>query len=348
MRAPRLALRSSSSRGRALRALYALGWLAASAPARAQAPTPPAEPAASPALPASDATASIELFREGRTLLAEGRAEEACAKFRESLALRRSPGTLLNVGNCREASGDLTGALSIFEETLALARTEPDTQKSEVWSSAARAELDALGPRIPRLVVAPPVEVGVSVALDGAAFSAFGVEQRLNPGRHRLVATTPDRPPLERDFDLVERQQLVITLPPLGPATESVAVAPPRAPSESPARADVTGESRVVPWSIVGVGGAALVAGAITGVVAANQASDLKRQCPDHLCPDDLSAPESAQRTALTADVLMAIGLVGVAAGTTWLLWPEEDAAPTVAAACDRRGCSAAIRGHFF
>jgi hypothetical protein len=330
--------------------LSALGWLAASTPARAQAPAPPVASPTAAAEPTSDVTTSIELFREGRTLLAEGRSEEACAKFRESLALRRSPGTLLNVGNCLEASGDLTGAFSIFDETLSLARAEPDPQKSEVWSSAARAELDALGPRIPRLVVAPLSEPGASVALDGAAFSAFGVEQRLNPGHHRLVATRTGRSPLEHEFDLVERQQLVITLPSLAPApgAEPVAVlTPPPAPSQR-ARAEAASESTIVPWTIVGVGGAVLVAGAITGVVAANQASDLKRECPDHLCPDDLSAPESAQRTALTADVLMAIGLVGVAAGATWLLWPEEDAAPSVTAACGPRGCSATLRGHFF
>src|SRR5690349_7448647 len=149
MRALPLEPRSASrGAGRALRVMCALGLLSASMPARAQAPTPAASPSApaESAEPASDVTTSIELIREGRTLLAEGRAEEACAKFRESLALRRSPGTLLNVGNCLEASGDLTGAFSIFEETLSLARAEPDPQKSGVWSSAARAELDALGP----------------------------------------------------------------------------------------------------------------------------------------------------------------------------------------------------------
>src|SRR5689334_8379417 len=167
MRAPPLAPRTSASRGiiHAVRVMCASGLLTAAAPARAQAPVPPAaRAAAEPASAAprgSDVTASVELFREGRTLLAEGRAEEACAKFRESLSLRRSPGTLLNVGNCLEASGDLTGAFSIFEETLSLARAEPDPQKSGVWSSAARAELDALGPRIPRLVVAPLTEPGV-------------------------------------------------------------------------------------------------------------------------------------------------------------------------------------------
>jgi len=298
---------------------------------------------------------SIELFREGRRLLAEGRGDEACEKFRASLALRRSPGTLLNIGNCLESSGDLTGAVAVFEETLARARAEKDSSKSEVWSTAARAELDALAPRVPRLVVVAPADPGVRVALDGRAFSAFGVEQAINPGRHQLVATAPDKPRIEHRFELVEHQLLVLALSALAPveAAASDAEAAPLASAASGRdevgpEHDPEGGSQLLPWSILGVGGAVLIAGGVTGAIASGKVSDLERECPERQCPGDLSAPDSARRTAVIADVLMGVGLVGVGVGATWLLWPEDDAAPSLSASCDGRGCSASLRARFF
>ena len=344
---------------RGLRSACAAGAvLLASSGSRAQAPALPpltaGTPASAPSAEAgSDVARSNELFREGRRLLAEGRGDEACARFRASLALRRSPGTLLNIGKCHDASGDLTGAVAVFEETLALARAEPDPRKSEAWSGAARAELDALAARVPRLIVSAPTDASVRVALDGKAFSAFGSEQPLNPGPHVLEAAAPDEPPIEHRFELVEYQVLVLSLSALSPAEAKVGEAGPGplaatasdVPELDPG--DSSGQSRLWPWTILGAGGAVLIAGGVTGAIAASKASDLDRECPERQCPGDLSAPESVHRTAVIADVLMGVGLVGLGVGATWLLWPEDDTAPSLSASCDGRGCSASVRASF-
>jgi hypothetical protein len=336
----------------------------ASSAARAQAPAAPPLRAAAPTdAPSTDATAvdaaddvghSIDLFREGRRLLAQGLGDEACAKFRASLALRRSPGTLLNIGKCLESSGDLTGAVAVLEETLARARTEADTRKAEVWSGAARAALDALTPRVPRLVLAAPTEPDARVALDGQAFSAFGTEEPLNPGPHVLVATAPDEPRIEHRFELVERQVLVLSLSALVPAqvalgeAEPAPIAPVASERHELGHDDSRSGSRLLAWSILGVGGAVLIAGGVTGAIAVGKTSDLERECPERQCPGDLSAPESAHRTAVIADVLMGVGLVGVAVGATWLLWPQDDTAPSLSAGCDGRGCGMSVQARFF
>lgn len=330
-------------------AVVCLPGVAAADPASTTpAATTPASTDAAPA-PAGDAALSVELFREGRQALAQGHVAEACDKFRASLALRRSPGTLLNVGNCRVSSGDLTGAASAFEETLTLAQAAGDAKKTEAWSRAARAELDALAPRIPRLVVAPPSASDVRVELDGRPFQAFGVEQRINPGQHRLLATAPGKPRVEHRFELAEGRQLVLELFPTEAEAESTSVPAPE-PEPAPVALDdsPSGGSELLPWSVLGVGGAVLVAGGVTAAIAANKASALSRECPEHLCEGDLSAPESARNTAVTADVLMAVGLVGVAVGATWLMWPEDDTTPSLSASCSGDGCSAALRGSFY
>jgi tetratricopeptide (TPR) repeat protein len=309
----------------------------------------PASPASANIAPKDDPSVPVQLFREGRQLLAEGHVEAACAKFRASLALRRSPGTLLNVGNCLESSGDLTGAAAAFEETLTLARADGNAQKAEAWSRAARTELDALVPRIPRLVVTAPGEADVRVELDGQTFTAFDIEQRINPGRHRLLATAPGEPGIEHRFELAEQGHLVLDLSLPAPAPQANAEAQAKSVAEpAPLDESASDAPPVLPWSILGVGGAVLVAGGIAAVIATGKASALIRECPDRMCKDDLSAPESARRTALAADVLMATGLVGVAVGATWLPWPEDDITPSLSASCTGDGCSASIRGRFF
>jgi len=325
----------------------ALGVLLAARVALAQAP-------AGTAPSANGADASVELFREGRLLLNKGRFDEACERFRAALELRRSPGTLLNVGNCLSSKGKLLDALKAFEETAALASSEPDEHKAAVWSSAAKAEIEALTPRIPHVVVRAPAEPGVEVTLDGEPQRAFGEPRALDPGSHRLVASAPGKLEFAQELALGEGQSLAIEVPRLEPVP---VVAPPSASATGEAAAH-TGEgapaagasnSRVLPWALVGVGGAVLAGGIVTGLVAANRASDLESDCPNHMCEGDLSQRDGVHDTAVLADVLMGVGLAATAAGVTWLvLTAEDDAnAASISAACDLDGCGASVRGRF-
>ncbi|HWO08232.1 MAG TPA: hypothetical protein VNN80_02095 [Polyangiaceae bacterium] len=302
-------------------------------------------PGASEATPnASDDDSAIRLFREGRALLNKGRFSEACERFQASLELRRSPGTLLNVANCIQAKGDLIGALRAFEESEVLARAESDERKSVLWSTAAREEIDALTPRIPRLVVGAPAEQGVEVTLDGERISAFGEPRVLNPGEHRLLASSAGKRDFEQRITLAEGQSLSVDVPPLEP----VPAAAPAAPSAASQEAASGGPSRLLPWVLVGVGGAVLTGGVVTGVVAAQRASDLESDCPNHVCEEDLSQRDEAFDTAVVADVLMGVGLVATVAGVTWLvLTPDEEGAASLSGSCDLHGCSASLRGRF-
>jgi len=308
--------------------------------------------AQAPAVPGSSEApgdASVQLFREGRTLLNKGRFAEACEKFSASLELRRSPGTLLNVGNCIQSSGNLTGALQVLEEALALAQSDPDPQKAEAWAAAAREEIADMERRIPQVLVNRPLAAEVRVALDGRELTLFREPVRLNPGPHRLVASAEGKVSFERSFDLVEGQTQAIELPEL--AAKPAPPAPPAATAAATARSETSGmsenETSKVPLWIAGIGGVVLLGGAITGGVAAKQASDLKHECPNHLCEGDLSLPESAHRTAVAADVLMAVGAAGVLVGVTWLLLGDDSDAPALAATCAPEGCSASVRGSF-
>src|SRR5262245_20973343 len=75
-----------------------------------------ASPRAAAAQSSSDAAAARALFAEGRKLLDEGKFNEACPKFQESLRLKPGIGTRFNLADCWEKSGRTASAWGEFLE----------------------------------------------------------------------------------------------------------------------------------------------------------------------------------------------------------------------------------------
>jgi hypothetical protein len=301
---------------------------------------------------------STVLFREGRSLLNKGHFAEACEKFQASLDLQRAPGTLLNVANCLESRGEIVAALESVEEALNLAAREPDRRKSAAWMGAARDEIAALEPRVARLTVHSEVQPAPAVTLDGLPLVKFDQPLRLKPGRHNLEAAAPRRIPFAREFEAVAGEAQTLAIPELAletsaprvavaPAPEPPAPAPQRDAAPAPGQGSMESSHSAFPWVMTGVGGALFVGGAVTGLVAAHMASDLKRDCPDHVCKKDLSEPQRVARTALVADVLMGTGLVGLAVGVVAFAMDSGTPRQRVDVACGPQACGALVRGQF-
>jgi hypothetical protein len=298
---------------------------------------------------------SAQLFNEGRQLRNKGRFQEACAKFRAALAVRQSPGTLLNVANCQEADGDVAGALESVEAALSLAAREPDQLKSETWILTAREEIASLEPRVATLTVRSTAAAAPAVMLDGKPLLRWDTGLRLNPGHHEVEAASPRRKPFVRELELVAGQSETLLIPELEAASAEPAQAE-QAPSLSvpslPAAqwsspSPPSGAPRLVSYSLLAAGSVAFAGGAVTGLVARKMASDLKSDCPGRVCDGDLSARDRVRTTALVADVLMGTGLVAGVLGVTLLLTGEDEAPASVAWGCGARGCAASWRGEF-
>jgi hypothetical protein len=304
---------------------------------------------------------STVLFREGRILLNKGHFAEACEKFRASLERKRTPGTLLNVANCLESSGDVVAALESVEEALDLAAREPDQRKSAAWTAAGHDEIAALEPRVARVTVHSNSDPAPAVTLDGLPLSKFDQPLRLNPGQHNLEAAAPRRRPFAKSFEVVAGQTQVLTIPELDhessaavPAASVPAASVPDPALESPravalpSAAVSSGSSpQLLPWLVTGAGAALFSSGAIAGLVARGMASDLKRDCPGHVCKSDLSEPQRTARTALVADVLMGAGLVGLGVGVALFVTESDATTQHVDVACGPYSCGARVRGQF-
>lgn len=363
VRAPRLRERCTAALLMAYLGSVYFG-LAVAAPGSAHA-QPVAEPgrAASP----SREEQAREKFRQARRLLDEGRFQEACRRFEESLALASSPGTLLNLGNCYQQPGDLLRALAAFQRALEEAPREPDPERRRAWTEAARERVETISKRVPQLTVHPSPTAGVEVFVDGERMEQLGTPVRLNPGSHRIEARAEGMAPFVQQITLVPSQKLDVTLPALAPGSSSGA--PPPADTESPPAAgasidsstDVSGrqESRfgVVPWVLVGGGAAVFASGMITGLLAKSKADELDEQCSDtrdaadrRVCDPSLAGTaDTAETLAVVTDVLWIGGLLVAGAGVTLLVLDDggSESSAHLEAGCFLGGCGLTAQGQF-
>ena len=129
-------------------------------------------------------------------------------------------------------------------------------------------------------------------------------------------------------------------------AAAAAAAAPPAPPPAEPTH------HNIVSLSLIGVGGAALIAGAVTGGLTAQKASQLSAMCTDYHCPASaLATHDSAKTLATMTDALLIGGAVAFVAGATmYFLWPDvhhEEPATTVSAMCVRGACAANLSVRF-
>jgi tetratricopeptide (TPR) repeat protein len=130
-----------------------------------------------------------------------------------------------------------------------------------------------------------------------------------------------------------------------------------KAPSPTPSRPPPPARKEessapIGPWVLIGVGGAAVIAGAITGIFALRKTNDIEEACPKDMCPSDFDLSgerASARRLVMATDILLFGGAVVAAGGLGWLLFApsKREDKPTASAICGPTGCFAHFRTSF-
>jgi tetratricopeptide (TPR) repeat protein len=126
-------------------------------------------------------------------------------------------------------------------------------------------------------------------------------------------------------------------------AAVDAASADPSEPAASPS---------IVPYVLMGVGGAMMVGGVVTGLMASSKHGELEEQCPDSPCDPSLQdLADEGQTLALTADILLFGGLaVAATGGVLWFLdrgSARSDEPVAASMSCGLRGCGARVRMSF-
>jgi hypothetical protein len=308
------------SRGRAV-ALVVFG-LATASPALARAQ-------------GSNEAAATALFDEGRKLMAERRWAEACPKLAESERLAPSGGTLLNLADCYEHTGQTASAWAAWKDVASRANAagKGDVEKRALAKAA------ALEPTLAKLTIAvdagSDVE-GLDVKRDGVAVghAAFGTAIPVDPGAHVVEATAPKKKTFTAKVEVAPRQtdaRVTVAL-----EDEPQAVAPPpvataAAPAEEKPSTGSDGSTLKTVGLVTGaVGILGLGTGAVFGFIAKSkndQALEPQNCRTSTLCTQaGLSLTDDAKRAATVSTVSFIAGGVLVAAGVTlWLAAPSRD-----------------------
>src|SRR5690606_19561361 len=109
-----------------------------------------------PGAPAADDAARADaLFEEGRALMASGDHAAACAKLEESQRIRPGIGTLFNLADCHEKTGQLVLAYREFTEVAERTRVALQADREKI----ARERLAALEAKVPVAIVTVPDEL---------------------------------------------------------------------------------------------------------------------------------------------------------------------------------------------
>jgi hypothetical protein len=294
----------------------------------------------SPPAGASDPKASVQraqtLFDEARELMKAGKYAEACPKLEESQALDPGGGTLLNLGICRLREGRSATAFAVLTDALSQARVAGRADRV----ATAEKHLAELTPILSRIVVrvteeAPPPDLAIEIDGKPLAHGELGVALPFDPGPHTVRASRPGH--TSREFELTlgpSADVQTIDVPPLAPETAAAPPAltllpPPVVPearppdtTERPAAAESS--PNWLGYTLVGAGGAALVAGGIFGARALSLKAKSDEyydedsgHCTQQSCVDDW---EDGKTAATISNVFIGLGIASAGVGVYVLL----------------------------
>ena len=188
---------------------------------------------------------------------------------------------------------------------------------------SARNEVGAVSARIANVVITIEGPAQAQVTIDGQPISSagLGLKRPVDPGQHVVKAEAPGYKPADTSFRVAAAGKAEASL-----TLEKAPVAP-TSTGANPASSGLSTRKKVAVGALA-VGGAGLVLGAITGLVAVSKHGKLSDRCPNGVCPAALQSDYDSYKTMGTLSTVgFLVGGVGAGAGALlWLTAPKEQA----------------------
>jgi hypothetical protein len=264
----------------------------------------------------ADRATARALALEGHTALQKRDYKTAVDRFTRADALVHAPTLVVDLARALQGLGRFVEAHEKYELVL---REGVDSSSPKSWTRAledAKKELDALKPRLAWVTVVLKDPPEATVKIDGVLVppAAVGVRRAADPGFPKVTVTADGYesfeqtvtvgPGEEKSIEVTLKKQPEVEGPPPQP---SAAVYRPR--SYSPTR-------RAVAYVALGVGGASLIAGGVTGALTLKKRSDLRDECLGEACRSSSAKKISTYHTYGTlAAATLGAGVVGVGLG---------------------------------
>jgi hypothetical protein len=283
----------------------------------------------------ADRATARALALEGHTALQQKDYAKAADRFGRADALVHAPTLVVDWARALQGLGRFVEAHEKYELVL---REGVDASSPKSWTRAleeAKKELEILKPRLAWITVVLMQPSDASVAIDGILVpaAALGVKRAADPGFPEVTVSAPGYEPFKQTVTVGpgEEKSLEISLTKLPEVAESPAV------DTSAKPASASGSlHRIGSYVALGVGGAGLVVGAITGSMAIKKHSDLNDECIENVCSSASKKKIDSYETYGTVSaVTLAVGVVGVGTGIALLLTAPK--AETVASSSPRR-----------
>jgi hypothetical protein len=280
---------------------------------------------------AESVAAARSLGLQGIKLADAGDCKGAIEKLSRAESLYHAPTILGRLGECQVQVGQIVLGTENLNRVVReqLAPNAPKAFRDA--QERAKGVLNSALPKIARLTVkVDPADAKPQVLVAGAPIppALLGVERPTDPGTHEVVVTAPGYLEQKTSVTLAEgvSQELALKLekdpnaaglqPEPAPPPPPVVVAPPPAPPAD------TGpkKNNTLAYVALGVGGAGMIVGGISGFLALGKKSDLEG-CVDEKCPSSQrDTLDSARTMATVSTVGFAVGFVGLGAGVVLLL----------------------------
>jgi hypothetical protein len=298
------------------------------------------------AQPIDDATraAARDMGYAGVEAFQAGRYPAASEKFEKAYRIVRTPALGLWSARALAKLGLYVEAAERYQEVTLLEASGSGVAVQKQAQADASAELAALAPKIPRIVISlfGARNADAKVTIDGAPLASelVGEPRPINPGRHQIAAARGDeRVSTEVLVAEGERKQVVLHfekstasgLPvrPEAPDRERGADPVPPAPADAAATSDPGATRRMMGWVGIGVGGTALVVSGVTDILALKQLGEIHDTCGGDTCPSSQSALVDKYATLRSITIFSLVGGSVVAgAGAALLLTAPKPSAP--------------------
>jgi hypothetical protein len=277
---------------------------------------------------AADIAQARALFNKAKEQRDSGDTAGALEKFKAAHALGGTPLTGLELGRTYRILGLLVEARETFLAVARLPRVTEETSRSADARREAAALAEQLEARIPSvtIVVSGAKSGEFTVAIDDATVpsAALVAPRPLDPGWHTVVAM---RGPLRAEARIELREGEAKTVQLRLPAP-SAPIRP--LPVREGSRSSAAG---VIAATSLSVGGAGVVAGAITGALAFHDAAAVNAACQGTACLRSIDGDLRTGRALGTVStVAFVFGGAGVASGILGLVVGRSRPAPREAA----------------
>lgn len=292
-------------------ALGAAGSCFITQPAQAQEPS------------SADRATARTLAQEGYEALRDKQYATALERFTRANQLVRAPTIMRDLARAQLGLGRLVDA---HETYSSIVREGVSDEAPQPWIKAvadAKAELAALSPRLPWVTITVAGPAHPRVTIDGAPIpeSSLGVKRPADPGRHEIRALASGYYTAKKTIVLNEGETVNVAF--------ELEDAPPDA---APKREEDAGKVSVatvtdpvwrkpVTIGAFALGGAGIVLGSVTGILAMSKHNQLASDCQGGVCTAAQKADYDSYHTlGMISTIGFVAGGVATAGGVVLLL----------------------------